>query len=79
MAQEELDALASVVQSLKSDLIRLQGAFARDALLSGRHGPRALATLSRNAAGSCRAMKAPVRKDLPRQSESAAQMGRLSR
>jgi hypothetical protein len=39
MAQEELDALASVVQSLKSDLIRLQGAFARDALLSGRHSP----------------------------------------
>ena len=45
MAQEELDALASVVQSLKSDLIRLQGAFARDALLSGRHSPASLGDL----------------------------------
>jgi hypothetical protein len=34
MAQEDLDALATVVQDLRRDLIRLQGAFARDALLS---------------------------------------------
>ncbi|EZP77090.1 MULTISPECIES: hypothetical protein [Sphingomonadales] len=45
MAQEDLDALATVVQDLRRDLIRLQGAFARDALLSGRHSPDSLGDL----------------------------------
>ncbi|PHP18689.1 hypothetical protein CG471_16300 [Sphingobium sp. IP1] len=45
MAQEDLDALATTVQNLKRDLIRLQGAFARDALLSGRHSPESLGDL----------------------------------
>lgn len=45
MAQEDFDALATTVQDLRRDLIRLQGAFARDALLSGRHSPESLGDL----------------------------------
>ena len=37
--------MIDAIQRLKRDLLRLQGAFAKDALESGRHSPPSLANL----------------------------------